>query len=115
MDTIYIGDIPSDYHYATFGSDYITLYNQPSGYNSTLPYYRIYYNYDNFVYSTGFTTFSSYNRTDFTDVSVSNSWWYRGDLDAILTCVFIISIFFVFIFNIITSCFKKGGVFGGLL
>lgn len=115
MDTLYIGDIPTNYHYAAFSNDYVTLYNKPYGQNETLDYYRIYFNYDNFIYSTGVSSFSNYNRTDFTDISVSQSWWYRRDLDSILLCVFIISIFFIFIFNIITSCFKKGGVFGGLI
>ena len=115
MDTLFVGDIPLEYHYAQFGNDYITLYNQPSAQNETLNYYRIYENYDRFIYSEGQQQFSNYNRTYFNDISVSNSWWYRGDLDSILICVFIISFFFVFIFNIMTSCFKKGGVFGGLL
>lgn len=115
MDTLFVGDIPLDYHYAQFGNDYITLYNQPQGYNNTLNYYRIYMNYDRFVYSTGQTQFSQYNPQVFQDISTSNSWWYRSDLFDILGCVFIISFFFVFLFNIMTSCVKKGGVFGGLL
>lgn len=115
MDTLFVGDIPLDYHYAQFGNDYITLYNRPSGYNQTLPYYRIYFNYDRFMYSEGQTQFTSYNTTYFQDIDVSNSWWYRKDLSDILLSVFIIALFFVFIFNIMTSCVKKGGVFGGLL
>ena len=27
MDTIYIGNIPTEYHYARFGSNYIDLFN----------------------------------------------------------------------------------------
>lgn len=115
MDTLYIGNIPSDYHYAQFGNDYITLYNQPQGYNNTLNYYRIYFNYDRFMYAQGQQQFTSYNPTTFQNVDVSNSWWYRKDLSDILLSVFIIAIFFVFIFNIMTSCVKKGGLFGGLL
>lgn len=115
MDTLFIGDIPTDYHYATFSNDYITLYNQPIGYNNTLDYYRIYMNYDRFTYSQGTQQFSGYNQTYFTDIPVSQSWWYRSDVDSILLIVFIIVLFFTFIFNIMTSCFKKGGIFGGLL
>lgn len=114
MDTLYIGDIPSEYHYAVFSGDYITLYNQPSAYNQTLNYYRV-YDYENgFFYSTGQTTFSQYNRTDFQDISVSNDWLYRHDIDIIFVVCLCIFLMFIFVFNIMTSCFKKGGVFGGL-
>lgn len=113
MDTIYIGDIPLDYHYATFGNDYITLYNRPSAYNQTLNYYRVYDYNNGFYYSTGTQNFGM-NTTYFQDVNVSNNWLYRHDIDTIFVCCLCIFIMFLFVFNIITSCFKKGGVFGGL-
>lgn len=115
MDTLFIGPIPTDYHYAQFSNDYITLYNQPVGYNNTLDYYRIYFNYDRFMYSQGVSQFSGYNPTNFADIPVSQSWWYRRDLADILLSVFIIVLFFVFIFNIMTSCVKKGGLFSDLI
>lgn len=114
MDTLYIGDIPSDFKYAVFSNDYITLYNQPNGYNETLSYYRIYKNYDTFMYSTGSTDFR-YNITEFTEIPVSNNWLYRGDIDKIFLVSFLCILLFIFIFNIVSSVFKKGGVFGGLL
>lgn len=114
MDTLYIGDIPSEYKYAVFSSDYITLYNQPSGYNETLPYYRI-YDKEGFYYSQGTQSFSQYNPTTFTEIKVSNDWLYRQDIDKIFIVCFIIFFMFIFVFNIVTSIFKKGGVFGGLL
>ena len=115
MDTLYIGDIPSEYHYASFNGDYITLYNRASATNTTLHYYRIYKHYDNFMYSEGDQQFGSYNTTYFTDVKVSNYWMYRSDIDKIFIVCFIIIIMFVWVFNLVTSMFKKGGVFGGLL
>lgn len=115
MDTLYICDIPSDYHYAVFSSDYITLYNQPSAQNQTLHYYRLYDSSLGYYYSQGDQSFGQYNRTYFTDVPVSNDWLYRHDLDSIFICVFICVLFFIFLFNIMTSCVKKGGLFGGLL
>ena len=114
MDTLYIGDIPSEYKYAQFSSDYITLYNKPQGYNETLPYYRI-YDKEGFFYSEGTQTFSQYNTTTFTEIPVSNNWMYRQDIDKIFLVCFIIFFMFIFTFNIVTSVFKKGGVFGGLL
>lgn len=115
MDTLYIGDISSDYHYAVFSDGYITLYNQPSGFNETLNYYRIYTTNNGFFYSTGVTDFGRYQTTIFTDINVSNNWLYRTDIDKIFLVCFIIILLFLFVFNIVTSVFKKGGVFGGLL
>lgn len=114
MDTLYIGDIPTDYRFADFGSNYITLYNQQPYANATLPYYRVYFDYPGFYYSTGFTSFSSYNVRNFDTIKVSNDWLYRNDIDKIFLVCFIIIFMFIFCFNIITSCIKKGGVFGGL-
>lgn len=114
MDTLYIGDIPSEYKYAQFSSDYITLYNRPSATNTTLNYYRI-YDKDGFFYSEGTQTFGNYQTTYFTEIPVSNYWMYRQDIDKIFLVCFIIFFMFIFVFNIVTSMFKKGGVFGGLL
>ena len=113
MDTLYIGDIPLDYKYAQFSGDYITLYNRPSANNITLDYYRI-YDKEGFYYSKGIQTFGSYNTTYFTEIEVSDNWLYRQDIDKIFTVCFIIFFMFIFVFNIVTSVFKKGGVFGGL-
>lgn len=115
MDTLYIGDIPSEYHFATFSNGYITLYNKPSAYNETLNYYRIYTTNNGFFYSTGAQSFSRYDTTYFQDINVSNNWLYRNDIDKIFIVCFIIFFMFIFVFNIATSVFKKGGVFGGLL
>lgn len=53
MDTLYTGDIPSNYHYARFNTNYIDLYG--SSYippNTQFTYYRVYM-YDNyFAYDT---------------------------------------------------------------
>lgn len=113
MDTLYIGDIPSNYHYAVFSNGYITLYDRASATNQTLNYYRIYTNNNGFYYSTGSTTFG-YTTNYFEDINVSNNWMYRSDIDKIFVVCFIIFFMFIFVFNIVTSCFKKGGVFGGL-
>lgn len=114
MDTLYIGDIPPDYHYAVFSNDYIRLYRVPSAQNTTVDYYQIYTNYEGFFYSTGSQTVGN-TRVYYNDISVSNDWLYRSDIDKIFTVVFIIILMFLFVFNIATSSIKKGGVFGGLL
>lgn len=115
MDTLYIADIPEEYHYAVFNTEYITLYNKPSAYNETLQYYRVYHTNLGYYYTTGQQSFSRYDTTYFQNINVSNNWMYRTDIDKIFTVCFIIFFMFIFLFNIVTSVFKKGGVFGGLL
>ncbi len=115
MDTLYVGDIPLEYHYAVFNNGYITLYNKPSAINENLYYYRVYTNNNGFYYSTGYQSFSRYDTTYFQDIKVSNDWMYRTDIDKIFIVCFIIFFMFIFVFNIVTSMFKKGGVFGGLI
>lgn len=115
MDTLYIGDIPSDYHYFTVGTNYIRLFNKSTFRNETATYYQIYTNCDGFFYSTGTQTFGNTSTTTYPSINVSDNWMYRTDIDKIFTVVFIIILMFLFCFNIITSCVKKGGVFGGLL
>lgn len=114
-DTLYISDIPEEYHFADFNDWYVDLYNQPSARNETLTYYRIYYNCSPGTYVTGTRTFGSYNTTYFDDYPVSGEVWYRPDLDGILTCVFIIAFFGAFLINLITSIVKKDGLLGRLL
>lgn len=114
MDTIYIGDIPSQYKYARFSNDYIDLFNVPSAYNTNLTYYRIYFNSPSFLYSRNTQSFGN-TVTSFQEVPVSNDFVYRKDFGDICLVAFIIGICSIFILNAITSVFKKGGVLGGLL
>lgn len=110
MDTLYVGDIPSEFKYASFSNDYITLYAQPSAHNETLNYFRI-YDYDlGFYYSTGTQTFGQ-TYSYFAPINTSNNWLYRNDIDKIFIVCFIIFFMFLFTFNLVTSSIKKGGIF----
>lgn len=113
MDVLYIGSIPSQYHYAVWGNDYVTLYNRPTAQNITLPYYRIYFNAPGFYYSQGTTTVGQQTQT-YQDISVSDKWVYRKDSVNILLFSFIVVLSSVWLINLFTSVFKKGGVLGGL-
>lgn len=114
MDTIYIGDIPEQFHYARFGNNYIDLFdtNQLNN-NHTYTYYRIYM-YDNlFEYSVGITS-GSYNSQTLQDVKVSNNKVYRRDFADICIMVALMVGFGVWLLNLMTSIIRKGGVLGGL-
>lgn len=116
MDAVYIGkNIPSEYHFAIFGDGYIDLYNTDRLQNGTFTYYRIYRNCDGFFYTTGERRYSLTSETTAQLIGVSDNWLYRSDIDKIFTVSFFFILLFIFVFNIVTSVFKKGGVFGGLL
>ena len=115
MDVLYTGDIPSQFHYARYGSNYIDLYDRQTLSNGSYTYYRVYL-YDNiFTYDIGTTNVSQYQTITCRNIDVSNDFMYRRDIDAIFVVVFIFVLFFVFLTNIFTSIVKRGGVFGGLL
>lgn len=114
MDKLYIGNIPNDYHYAVFSNDSITLYNKSSANNEILDFYRIYNNDRGFYYTTGATQFGYYT-TQFQDIEVTDNYLYRRDFPDILFCVVVFSLFFIFLLNIFTSIFRKGGALSGLL
>lgn len=114
MDTIYIGDIPEEYHFARFGTGYIDLFNTRTLVNNqTYTYYRIYM-YDNlFEYSVGTTT-GSYNSQTLQEVKVSDNKVYRRDFGDICIMVALMVGFGVWLLNLMTSVVRKGGVLGGL-
>lgn len=117
MDKLYVGnDIPLDFNYAIFNSDYVDLYNtnniRP---NSNYTYYRI-YNYGNgFYYNVrDLSTGSWVSDYDFTRVETTNNYMYRRDIDGIFVLTFCFVIFGLWLLNFITSIIRKGGVLGGL-
>lgn len=115
MDTLYIGNIPSDYHYALFGNGYIDLYNTNVLHNNNYNYYRVYTNAGGFFYDYRSTSVSQYTTTYTTDIKVTDNVCYRFDYINILVITLIISIFGIYLFNIMTSLIRKGGVLSGLL
>lgn len=114
MDTLYIGDIPLDYHFAVFNANYIDLYSQ-SNLQGYLTFYRVYM-YDNqFMYEKRFQNYSNTGTGVATSVSVTNDVLYRRDYPSIMFMSLTFIILLVFLFNLVSSVFKKGGLLGGLL
>lgn len=115
MDTLYIGDIPSEYHYAVFNNGYIDLYNTDILHNNSYTRYRVFTNVNGFYYDVSTVNVGSYTTTYTTDINVSDKISYRQDFPSILfmTCVF--TIFGLWLLNLISSIIRKGGVLGGLL
>lgn len=114
MDKLYIGDIPQEYHFARFSNNYIDLY-KTDRLEGNQDFYRLYL-YDNqFMYEHLNTTYSQYNQTIATYVSVTNDWYYRRDMPSIMFMSVVEVCILVILFNIVTSVFKKGGLLHGLL
>lgn len=114
MDIIYIGDIPQDFHFARFGNNYIDLFNTNElRQNVDYTYYRIYL-YDNLFEYDIRTQQGSYYSETLQDVKVSNSQVYRRDFGDICIIIALYVGFGVWLLNLMTSIFRKGGVLGGL-
>lgn len=115
MDKLYIGDIPTEYSFARFGNGYIDLYNTQVLHNNTYTYYRIYTNDNGFYYSINNTTYNQYITEYAQPIEVTTNVCYRTDFPNIMIMTFLFVLFGIFLFNIITSLIRKGGVLGGLL
>lgn len=114
-DKIYLpSEIPDGFEYAQFGNGYVTLYDQANVSDDTLEYYRIYYNYSSGLVTHGFTTFGSY-LTTFEQVETSREFFDRPDSSNIVVIILIISVFGLWLFNLMTSIVKHNGLLSGLL
>lgn len=111
MDTLYTADIPTDYKYIYLKDGYIYLYNQPQAENETILCYKI-DNSNGFIYC--HDTLKIEELTNFEEIETSDKFHYRTDFANILFCTCAFSVVLFFITNIVTSFFKKGGVFSGL-
>lgn len=120
FDTLYTGNIPKDFKYARFNDNSIDLFNTYlfDTEDLTVPFYRIYL-YDNQFFYSKESSDRRYDDIWMThkvwEVNVSDNIVYRRDFPDILTIALIISVFIVFLLNIMTSLIRKGGVLGGLL
>lgn len=112
-DTIYIGDdISSDYCYARYGDNYIDLFKNEHLENNT-DFYRIYLYNNTFQYEHIFDSFTGNTVLNF--VNVSNDFHYRRDFPSIVFVGLVYCMIIIVLLNLVTSIFKKGGVFSGLL
>lgn len=115
MDTLYTGDIPKEYHYALINSGYIDLYNTDTLHNNTYTFYRVYTNLGGFYYRTYEQHYGDNRITYAQNINVSDKIVYRQDFDKIVFLVFVFAVFGVWLFNLLTSSIRKGGLLGGLL
>lgn len=111
--------IADGYKYLVPSNDYYDIYNtnylEP---NESYTYYRFYNNIDSDLYSIQTRTTNQYNYgylTNSIEIQPQHSYIYRKDYPQILTCVFILTLGFVVLLNVLTSIIKKGGILGGLI
>lgn len=77
-------------------------------------YFRIYTHMNGFYYSSGVQNVGN-NFISTQEIEVTDNWLYRNDCSSIFLSSFILIFAIVILFNIVTSMFKKGGLFGGLV
>lgn len=114
MDTLFIGDIPQEYHYALFNNGYIDLYNTDTLTNGIYTFYRIYTNVNGFYYRQYQQNYSQYNTTYAQNINVTDQVVYRQDFPSILFMTLSFTIIGLWLFNLLTSLIRKGGALGGL-
>lgn len=114
MDTLYVGDIPSEYHFALFNNGYIDLYNTDTLYNGTYNFYRVYTNVGGFYYRQMSQNYGSYNTTTTQNINTTNNVCYRSDFPSILFMTLAFTFIGVWLLNLLSSVIRKGGVLGGL-
>ena len=105
MKTLYIQDIPENYKYARFGSNYIDLFDTNQSGENVL-YYRYYY--DTGLYFTDLE--NNFLGSSVREIPVSNDWHYREDYPNIITAFFIIAFSLILLVNWFTKPIKKGGI-----
>lgn len=107
-------DIPSDYIYlGNFTDTYFDLYNTNNPQGQTVDYYRVYYSYDDTQYLIRSQSYSNYQSYDFPIIERTDSMFSSYNNLKIFSISFIIIFSIIFISNIVTSIFKRGGVFSG--
>ena len=110
--------VPADYKFVVPSNDYYDIYNTDYlNANSTYTYYRFYNNLDQDMYVCLERNTSNYNYgyLNCVEIQPQSSYIYRKDYPQILSSVFILTLGFIVLLNILTSIIKKGGVFSGLL
>ena len=98
-----------------FGNGYIDLYDSSVLHNNYYDYYRVFTNAGGFYYEKRSTSVGQYTTTYTNNINVTDNACYRFDFPNILimTCIFVL--FGTWLFNIMTSLIRKGGLLGGLL
>lgn len=116
MDTLYIGDIPEEYHYAVFNDNSIDLYNTSELINNqTYNFYRIYTNYNEcffYEYKKNIPYINS--NQELVELQVTSDYKYRPDIDKICITTGSVILIILLCLNLMTSLIRKGGILGGL-
>ncbi|MBQ3021679.1 MAG: hypothetical protein IJD92_05610 [Bacilli bacterium] len=91
---IYVPDLENYKCFVVRSENVIRAYKQIPYNNSTIEYRDYYFN-SNYLYQDGEQTFSQYTTLPICldNNNLSTNFYYRNDLDSILTCFLIISIF----------------------
>lgn len=111
MKNFYLPEgITDDFCYIVPGNGYYDVYNTDYlNSNSSYTYYRFYQSVDSDIYQT-LVRNTGYSSGSLNAIQIipKHEYIYRVDYPEILQSVFILTIGFVVLFNIMTSFFRKG-------
>lgn len=107
-------NIPSEYKYlGNMTNAYFDLYNTNNPQGRTVDYYRVYYSYDDNFYLVNTQTYSNYQSYNFPEIERTDSILSSVSNYKIAIVCFVIIFLIVFLFNVISSIIKRGGIFSG--
>lgn len=119
MDALYIGNIPLENNYFSYDEEgniilFVSPFNKPV--DTELTVYRIFHLQNGkLIYDTYKSDVSTLLTRNVYEIPVSNKWYDRGDSLTILAFFCCISVLTLWVVNLFTSVFKKGGLLSGLL
>lgn len=93
---IYVPDTENYSCFVVQNEDVIRAYTSKPRNNATIDY-RDYYLHSNYIYKDGQQTFNQYTTLPvcLEESVVTSDYFYRVDIDSILICIFILSIFII--------------------
>lgn len=118
MDSLYIGDIPLENKFFSRDDEgnillFVSPFDKPT--DTDIKVYRLFNLQDGkLIYDTLTSDVATLLTRNVYEISVTNKWYDRGDSLTILSFTCCIAVCILFITNIFTSIFKKGGLLGGL-
>lgn len=114
MTKLYVPDtIPADYKYITnITNTYYDIYRLPNTSGTSGIFYRVYYALDEDIIQQNTYNHSSYGGYNTIQIDRTTDILARKDISNICTTSFSVILLILFLFNIMSSILRKGGVFG---
>lgn len=117
MAKLYIPEsIPYDYKYITnITNTYFDIYKVSNTAGTSGTFYRVYYGLDEDIFQQNSYNHSNYSGYNTIQIDRTNDILARKDISNICITSFSVIFLILFLFNILSSILRKGGVLGDIL